>query len=69
MSERFETPAPVDRWETTGGTWRVLSVLDDVATVELLRCDGGEVVETVALHDPAELAWARDRHPVDGAER
>lgn len=68
MSEQSELPDAVDRWETTGGTWRVLSVLDDIATVELLRCDGGEVVETVSLRDPAALAWAREQHPVDRAD-
>ena len=67
MSEAAQIPDAVDRWETTGGAWRVLSVLDDVATVELLRCDGGEVVDTVSLLDPADIAWAREQHPIQEA--
>ena len=53
-----EPPAVVLRWELSGGTWRVLAAGDGRATVELLRCDGGEVAEVLALTDPRELRWA-----------
>ncbi|CAG7605726.1 flavin reductase family protein [Leucobacter soli] len=52
------TPPAVERWETAGGTWRIAGVDDDSATVELLRCDGGELVETLTLQDPRALRWA-----------
>jgi len=52
------TPAAVERWETMGGTWAVTRMDDVSATVELMRCDGGETVETVTLREPAELRWA-----------
>ncbi|WP_427869319.1 hypothetical protein [Leucobacter luti] len=64
MNESPESsPAPppeeVARWELSGGEWRVASAGADSATVELLRCDAGEVVEILRLTDPAAVAWAR----------
>lgn len=56
------TPAQreaVERWEIAGGTWRVASVGEGSAVVELLRCDGGECVELLRLTEPAEVRWAR----------
>lgn len=52
-------PDAVDRWETSGGTWRVVNVYDAGALVELLRCDGAEVAERLTLRDAADLSWAR----------
>lgn len=57
-SPLIEPPAAVSRWELLGGTWRVLAAGDAYATVELLRCDGGEVAEMLTLTDPRELRWA-----------
>ena len=51
-------PDVVDRWELSGGSWRVVFAGEDHATVELLRCDGGEVAEVVTLCQPRELRWA-----------
>lgn len=51
-------PDPVERWELSGGTWRVVSFAEDRATVELLRCDGGEIAEVLTLREPRELRWA-----------
>lgn len=51
-------PAAVDRWELSGGTWAVSHAGGGSATVDLLRCDGGELVERIRLSDPAELRWA-----------
>lgn len=53
-----DAPAAIERWELSGGTWRVAAVGSDAASVELLRCDGGEVVEVLALRDPREVRWA-----------
>lgn len=52
-------PDAVDRWSTTGGTWRVAQVGADSASIELLRCDGGEIVEMLTLDAEVDLAWAR----------
>lgn len=49
--------AAIERWELSGGTWRLLSLQKDRATVELLRCDGGEVMELLQVSDSADLAW------------
>ncbi|MHA3683582.1 flavin reductase family protein [Leucobacter sp. HY1908] len=54
-----QLPAAVDRWELSGGTWRVHGVTDAQAIVELRRCDGGEIADLVTLTDPRELRWAR----------
>ncbi|QBE48188.1 hypothetical protein [Leucobacter triazinivorans] len=62
-------PAAVERWELSGGAIRVARVGDRGAVVELLRCDGGEVVELLELHDPREVRWARDRLAADGRRR
>lgn len=51
-------PEAVIRWETAGGAWRLRGVGEDRASVELLRCDGGEVVEVLELSEPRELRWA-----------
>ncbi len=51
-------PESVERWELSGGTWRVLSVAADRATVELRRCDGGEVAEILQLRDLHDIRWA-----------
>lgn len=51
-------PDAVVRWELSGGTWRVIFASEDHATVELLRCDGGEVAERLNLVEPRELRWA-----------
>lgn len=62
-------PAVIERWEDAGGTWRVVAVSGDIAAVasqepqeavvELLRCDGGEIVDRVRLTDPYDVRWAR----------
>jgi len=59
-------PAAVERWQTAGGTWSVRSVGEGSARVELLRCDGGEVVETLILEDPRELRWAAVQRAIEG---
>lgn len=54
-----QLPAAVDRWDLAGGTWRVVSAGDESALVDLMRCDGGEIVEQVRLEDPREVRWAQ----------
>jgi len=51
-------PETIDRWELSGGTWQVVFAGEDHTTVELLRCDGGEVAERLTLVDPREVRWA-----------
>lgn len=60
------TPESVERWETAGGAWRIARVSEDRATVELLRCDGGEVVDLVTLESERDLTWARVQQAVSG---
>jgi hypothetical protein len=55
---------PVDvlvRWESFGGTWRVVRRSDTDVTISLRRCDGGEQVQELTSADPALLAWVRER--------
>lgn len=59
-------PADVERWESAGGTWRVRAATDVRATVELLRCDGGEVADLLVLTDPRDVRWARVQRAIDG---
>lgn len=59
-------PAAVDRWETAGGTWAVRSAGESAAIVDLLRCDGGEVVDTLHLEDPRDLRWAAVQRAIEG---
>jgi hypothetical protein len=51
----------LDRWETAGGTWRLLSLTPVSATVALCRCDGGEEVERLVSADPELLAYLGTR--------
>lgn len=53
-----DTPDAVLRWEAFGGTWEVTEVRAGRAVVELRRCDGGEVVESVASDEPEFVRWA-----------
>lgn len=52
------TPEQIERWEAHGGTWRISARTQTSATIELLRCDGGEVVETIVSDDPETVRWA-----------
>jgi len=55
-------PEVIERWENAGGTWVVREVLQSAtAIVDLLRCDGGEIVESVSLSDAEELRWASEQ--------
>ncbi|WP_449278240.1 hypothetical protein [Leucobacter sp. GX24907] len=55
----MDTPPPVvSRWENAGGAWQIGRITPDRAIVQLLRCDGGEIVDVAELTDPAEVRWA-----------
>ncbi|TNC46134.1 hypothetical protein [Mumia zhuanghuii] len=58
MSDDLET---LVRWEHAGGTWSVVHVSADRATVALCRCDGGEQVDRFTSTDPALLAHVTRR--------
>lgn len=68
-SPLVDPPAAIARWETAGGTWAVRSAGEGSAIVDLLRCDGGEVVETLVLHEPRELRWAAVQRAIGAPER
>jgi hypothetical protein len=49
------------RWEASGGTWYAVGTQE----VALCRCDGGEVVERLAVEDEETAAYLRDRPESD----
>ncbi len=51
-------PEEIERWESFGGTWRVSALTERSARVELCRCDGGEVVDTLVSEEPGFVRWA-----------
>ncbi len=63
-TEDADVPADVAalrRWELAGGTWHVSSSTDDVVTISLCRCDGGEEVERLVSRDPTLCAYVTAR--------
>lgn len=44
------------RWENSGGTWRLVRDDDSVVDLELLTCSGGEVMGRLRSDDPVVLA-------------
>lgn len=56
------------RWEGSGGTWRVAVRTPAWLTVELLTCDGGEVMEHLTAPSGGELdAYVAGRGDADDA--
>lgn len=58
MGEQGEPSADLAkllRWELSGGTSRLISLHEGVATVSLRRCDGGEEADRLVSSDPALL--------------
>lgn len=52
--------AALRRWEASGAGWSVREVdAAGVAVVDLLTCDGGEVVGRLSSADPAFVAYVR----------
>ena len=56
-----ETPVEVlERWEEHGAQWRVVSVGDEHAVVDLCTCTG-EPVERLESGDPELIRFLRER--------
>ena len=51
-----ESLAILQRWENSGGTWRLVSNDCDAVVLELLTCSGGEVMGHLRSDDPTVLA-------------
>ena|SRR5450631_4014096 len=51
----------LQRWETAGGRWEVLSRSPVGVIVALLRCDGGEEVHRLTSPDPDLVTYIGDR--------
>ena len=50
------------RWEESGGTWYAVGATE----VALCRCDGGEVVDRLAVEDEETVAYLQDRPRSEG---
>jgi hypothetical protein len=50
----------LERWEASGATWRVLTLTDRLAVVELCTCHG-ERVDVLRSHDPELLRFLAAR--------
>ena len=56
-----ETPVEVlERWEEHGAVWRVVSVGDEHAVVDLCTCTG-EPVDRLESDDPELIRFLRER--------
>ena len=55
MCSTPEIVETLDRWETSGGIWRVLSNDSDSVVFGLFTCDGGEQMSQVASPRTQEL--------------
>jgi hypothetical protein len=51
-----ESLAVLQRWEGSGGTWRLVSQDGNGVVLELLTCSGGEVMGHLRSDDPTVLA-------------
>lgn len=54
------------RWEAAGAGWVLRAVADGRAVVDLLTCDGGDVVGRLASDDPAFLDYVSAAAPSGG---
>lgn len=52
--------ATLVRWEEAGGTWLVRPGVGGSTVVDLITCDGGEVMDQVVSSDPEFVAYVRD---------
>ena len=58
--ERPDALAALLRWEAAGGEWVVRSRDDSSAVVDLITCDGGEVMCQLMSSHPEFVAYVRD---------
>mgnify|MGYP003557072412 CR=1 FL=1 len=56
-----EMPEAIHRRAAFWGRWRVTEVTQERSPVLLLRCDCGEVIETLEWTDPSAVLWAREQ--------
>lgn len=52
----------LERWEDFGGTWRVDHRDEGSALIHLLRCDGGETVDSLESSDAKFMRWLDRRN-------
>ena len=52
MSDPDSALARLQRWEASGGHWRVLPGRRGQVVVALERCDGGEEIDRLVSDDP-----------------
>jgi hypothetical protein len=51
----------VERWQSFGATWRVVSRTAGSVTLSLCRCDSGEEVQRLTSTNPELIEWLADR--------
>lgn len=56
-SEELTVPT-LERWAESGAGWRIVSLADEVAVVELCECTG-EPVERLRSEDPELIEYLR----------
>lgn len=49
--------AELTRWVDSGGTWKLIRDSDNVRTIALYTCDGGEEMHRINISDPAIEEW------------
>lgn len=57
----------LERWELFGGAWRVREQEGSRVQIDLLRCDGGERVDSLTSDDPHLLDWVGERESSSGS--
>jgi hypothetical protein len=58
------TVEELERWVAFGATWRLVTLSEQRALVDLCQCTG-ELVERRGTDDPVVLAYLRDHPPLD----
>ncbi len=53
MTSTDDVLGQLRRWEESGGTWRVAVSTPERLDLELLTCDGGEVMQQLSSAPPA----------------
>ena len=52
--------AALARWEAAGGTWLVRPDAGESTIVDLITCDGGEMMGQLVSSDPDFVAYVRE---------
>ena len=50
----------LQRWEAAGGTWLVREGGSGSTVVDLITCDGGQVMDQLVSSDPDFLAYVQE---------